>query len=115
MANDKQGIALKGIINGIVRSLQEAKYAGDIESARLRELYKKDKALSLFSVPSFTIADVDIELRFSVAEPSRDDKEPSDIKVHISPDALKGLEAHHVSTLKLKVSPVNLRIFEENK
>ena len=37
----------------------------------------------------------------------------SDIKVDISPASLKGMEAHQVSVMKLKISPVSLKVFEE--
>lgn len=116
MPDEKEGITLKATVAGLVRALREAKYLGDLESAKLQDVYKKEKALSAFTVPAFTISDVDIELRFAIVEPPKEKEkkgEMLDLKIHISPESLKGLEPHHVSAMKLKVSPVNLRIFEE--
>lgn len=115
MADDKQGVVLKGVVSGIIQALQEAKYSGDMQSAKLKELYKSEKAFVGFSAPVFTIADVEIELRFAVAVPSFDSKDSAEVRVYISPDSLKGLQEHQVSTMKFKISAVNSPIFEENK
>lgn len=113
MSEQKEGVSLKKLVGGIINSLSEAKYLGDLESLRLAESYKKEKGLSHFSVPAFSISDTEIELRFSIAESPREKEVIQDIKVNILPDSLKGLEPHHVSLLKLKISPVNVRNFEE--
>ncbi|MFX0203078.1 MAG: hypothetical protein ACFFCW_43800 [Candidatus Hodarchaeota archaeon] len=116
MPDENEGITLKATVSGLMRALRQAKYLGDLESAKLSDVYKKEKALSSFTVPAFTISDVDIELRFSIAEPSKqivEEGEDLDIKVNISPATLKGLEAHQVSVMKLRISPVNLKVFEE--
>lgn len=113
----REGTSLKSVVGGLLQALGEAKYLGDIKSAKLLETYKKVKALSLFTVPAFTISDVDIELRFSIVGPSEEQKEGEipDFKINISPEFLKGLESHHISVMKLKISPVNLRVFEEGE
>lgn len=116
MPDEKEGVTLKATVAGLMGALREAKYLGDLESAKLSEVYKKEKDLSSFTVPAFTISDVEIELHFSIAEPPEQQKkkgEALDIKVNISPKSLKGLEAHQVSVMKLKISPVSLRAFEE--
>lgn len=77
---------------------------------------KKEKALSPFTVPAFTISDVDVELRFSIVGLSEEEKKEGvvpDLKVNISPDSIKELEAHQVSLMRLRISPLNLRVFEE--
>ncbi|NOY59556.1 MAG: hypothetical protein GXO75_11610 [Calditrichaeota bacterium] len=118
MPDEKEGISLKFLIGGVLHALSEAKRLGDMESAKLYELYKKEKILTSFTVPAFTISDTELELRFSIVGPpegKNKEGETPDIKVDISPESLKGLEAHHVSLLKLKISSVNLRVFEESE
>ena len=70
-----------------------------------------------FTVPAYTISNIDIELRFAVVEPTEEPSggEEVDIKVRISPDSLTGLEAHHISMAKLKITPVTMRVFEEER
>lgn len=117
MPDEKEGISLKIVIGSLLQALREAKHLGDIESAKLLDIYKEKKSLLSFSVPAFTISDVEVELRFSILGPSEEQKkegEISDLKVNISTESLKGLEAHHVSLMKLKISPVSLRVFEES-
>ncbi len=118
MPNNKEGISLSAVVGGIVQALREAKHLGDIESAKLFETYKKEKALYPFSVPAFTISDTDIELRFSIMQPSEEEKRKGqiqDLKVNVSSESLKKLEAHQVSAMKLKIAPVSMRVFEEKK
>ena len=118
MPDENEGMSLTAIVAGLMRALREAKYLGDLESAKLSQVYKKEAALSSFTVPAFTISDVDIELRFAIAQPpdgSRNDRKVTDIKVNIWPESLKGLEAHQVSLLKFKMSPISLRVFEESE
>jgi hypothetical protein len=116
MAEEKAAVSLETVVAGLLHAVRNAKRAGDLESARLLEVYKKERALSSFSVPAYTIADVDIELRFSVAgvqEGKGEEGEIPNLRVKITPEALKGLEAHQVSVMRLKISPVSLRVFEE--
>lgn len=118
MSKEKNSISLKRIIGGIIQALVEAKRLGDLESARLIEVYKNEKTLSSSSIPAFIISDTEIELRFSiegVQEEKTKTGEIPDVKVNISPESLTGLEAYHVSLLKLKFSPVTLRVFEESE
>jgi hypothetical protein len=110
-------VSLKTVVGGILQALRQAKFLGDLESARLVDTYKSQKALSSFSIPAFTISDVEVELRFAVAGPPEVKKtregEISDIKIRISPDSLKDLEPHHISYMKIRFSPVEMRVFEE--
>jgi len=116
LPGDKEGISLKAVVGGILHALREAKHLGDLESARLLEVYKKEEVLSAFTVPAFTISETELELRFALVEPPAENEgEIPEISVNISPEFLKGLEAHQVSLLKLKISPVNLRAFAETE
>ena len=115
VSNGPEGVSLKAIVAGFLQAVTEAKRLGDLESARLAEVYRSERNLASFTVPAFTISDMDIELRFAVVgsvEPSRGEEPPSDITVNVSPDLIQGLEAHQVSSIRLRVSPVNLRVFE---
>jgi len=115
VSNGLEGVSLKAIVAGFLQAVTEAKRLGDLESARLAEVYRSERNLASFTVPAFTISDMDIELRFAVVgsvEPSRGEEPPSDITVNVSPDLIQGLEAHQVSSIRLRVSPVNLRVFE---
>ena len=118
MSDEIEGISLKKVVGGIERALREAKQLGDIESAKLMEVYRNEPSLSSFSVPAFTISDVDLELRFSIVEPAAEEggeEEIPDIKVNISSDLLKGLESHQISVMRLKILPVSMRVLEESK
>jgi hypothetical protein len=116
MSDENKSISLKTVVGGILQGLREAKHVGDIESAKLFDEYKQNAVLSAFSVPAFTISDVDIELRFSIVGPAGvQEGKAEDIDINIAPASLKGLEAHHISVMKFKLAPVNMRVFEENK
>lgn len=118
MAEGREGISLKLLVAGVLKALREAKLLGDLETARLVDLYKKNAVLSSLTIPAFTISDTEVELRFSLVEPPKEDGKEGDvpdIRVIISPESLKGLEAHHVNKLTLKISSVGLRAFEETE
>jgi hypothetical protein len=115
---EKAEISLKRVVGGILQALREAKFLGDKESARLMEIYKSNSILSAFTVPAFSISEVEVELRFAVASlpeerRKRKAEEATDIMVKITPEALKGLEPHHISTMRVKFSPVEMKVFEE--
>ncbi len=111
---EKAEVSLKAVVTGLMQALREAKLLGDMESARLIKTYRK--SMPSFSVPAFAISEVEVELRFAVAE-SRELRmrgaQPGDIKIKISPETLKGLEPHQISQLRIKFSPVELRVFEK--
>jgi hypothetical protein len=109
-------VSLKKVVTGLMQALMEAKFLGDVESTRLVETYRK--SLRDFSVPAFAISEVEVELRFAVAaqeETRRARGKLSDIKVKISPEALKSLQPHQISQLRIRFSPVELRVFEEGE
>ena len=118
MPEAKQGLELNRVIGGILQGLREAKRLGDLESIRLYEAYKENPVLAQLSVPAFDISEVEVELRLAVVGPSeepRKEGEMPDLKVDISTPALKGLESHQVQVIKLRISPVPLRVLEESK
>jgi len=118
MPNEKEGVSLRTVLGGLLKALAEAKHLANVESARLYEAYKQNASLSRFLVPAFTVSEVDAELRFAVIGPADErgkEAQASDLKINISPDFLKGLEAHHISVVRLKISPLSLRAFEEGK
>lgn len=114
MPDAKEGIVLKSVLTGLLQAVREAKRLGDLESAKLIEVYKKDKYLSAFPVPAFAISETEVELHFAVEEVTQTGG-LTDIKINLAPEVLKNLDAHQVSTMKLKISPFNLRVFEESK
>jgi hypothetical protein len=116
MSDEKESVSLRAVVGGFIQALREAKHLGDIESAKLLEAYKQEKTLLPFSVPAFTISDVEVELRFAIIGPAEEQKkegEMADVKINISPAFLKGLEAHHISLMKIKIAPISLRVFED--
>jgi hypothetical protein len=115
MSETEDSVRLAVVIEGVLQALQAAKYRGDAESARLCEVYKSDKSLIPFSVPAYTIADVEVELKFAVVAPVEGETgtgQPGDLRVKVRPEALKGLEPHHISVMKVRFAPVNVRVFE---
>ena len=115
MPEEEEGISLRRIFDGMLQSLRNAKYLGDLESVKLLDVYSKEKALSSFTVPAFTISDVEVELRFAVAEATAEENAAEgilDLKVNISPASLKELGAHQISVMKFRISPVAMRVLE---
>ena len=115
MTNANSSVKLSSIIEGLLRALQEAKQAGDMESSRLYELYRSKKELALFCVPAFTIEDVEVDLKFVIDTPMEESKKkvkPDDLRVKIQSEVLKGMEPHQISAMKLKFTLANLRVIE---
>jgi hypothetical protein len=117
MPDENEGLALNQVVGSILQALTEAKHSADMESAKLIDVYKKEKSLSSFTVPAFAVSDVDVELKMAIVEPGEIEEqgEIPGLRVRISPEFIKGLDAHHISVMKFKISPVSLRIFEESK
>lgn len=117
VSDSGESTSLSAVVQGIVQALREAQHMGDIESARLAEAYKKEKPMLSFTVPAFKIADVEIELHFAVRGTVEGEKkgETTDVMIDISPSSLKELDAAKVSVMKLKITPTNLKVFEESK
>lgn len=117
MPEESQSVSLKTLFSGVLQALMEAKQLGDTESAKLLTIYKEQKTLSSFSVPAFTISDVDLDLRFSIVDlvEGQGEGELLDIKVNVSSESLKELQDHQISRMTFKISPVNLRVFEKSE
>lgn len=106
MAEGKKSIRLSEIVRGILEALLQAKHFGDKKSAQYCELYKENEILSSFPVPIFSIAEMEIDLRFSVV--STDKK--NGIMVNIDTETLGKLENHCISTAKLKFLPKKIMV-----
>ncbi len=114
----KDEMELNAVVASVLLAVQEAKRLSDLESARLAEVYKTEKSLSVFTVPAFAIADMEVELRFAVTGPTDERPEPGrlpGLKVSITAASLKGLDPSHIQVMKIKVTPVPLRVFEEQR
>jgi hypothetical protein len=118
MSDMKEGVSLNVVVGSILQALREAKHSGDIESAKLLEVYKKEETLSPFTVPAFSITDVEVELRFSIVQSPEEQNKAGEVpllKVNISPESLKELDAHQISMMRIKISPESLRVFEDEE
>ncbi len=107
---------LRAVVGSILQAVQEAKRLADLESARLMEVYKKEKSLATFSVPAFTLAEAEVELRFAVLGPAEERPaagNPPGLKVDLTATTLSGLDPSRVQVMKLKITPVLLRVLEE--
>ncbi|PWG62709.1 hypothetical protein [Sediminicurvatus halobius] len=106
---DPQTVPLAQLVGAVLGSLAEARRLGDLETARLREEYRKSEALAELTVPAFQIADVDIELRFAVAgAPDGQGGDPRGVAVITDPKALREFQPHQVSSMKLRLAPLTL-------
>ena len=85
----------------------------DRESARLADEYRKDSRLASFSAPAFQISDVSIELSFSICGTQAKKAGPEDLLILIEPSALKELQPHQVTVLRMNISAEDLKIYEE--
>lgn len=116
MADIREGISLKTVVHEVLRAVREAKRLGDLESAKLIDTYSKDQNLASFTLPVFGIADMEVELHFAFVDSSEitaGSLQLPDIRVNLSPGALKELAPHQVSVMKFKIAPVNVRVFQE--
>jgi hypothetical protein len=111
-------VDLSALIGAVLRAVQEGKYLGDMESARLAESYARNRGLSDFTVPAFAVTEVDVEMRFAVKGVSKARGRRSGgaaLQVSIQADALKGIDPQHVQVLRFRITPIALRIAEERK
>lgn len=115
MPEVKQGISLRALADGLMQAAREAKHRGDLESITLSEAYRKDKRLSSLSAPAFAIADLEVELHFAILAV---DELPTqggtieDVRIAVSPDALRSLQPHQISVMKIKIEPFLLQAYE---
>ena len=109
-------LGLNTVIEGVLKSLREAQHSGDLESAALHEAYKENSVLSRFSVPAFSISELELEVRFAIvglSEGEESGAETPDLKVDVASPTLKDLAPHQIQVMKLKISPVALGVIEE--
>lgn len=93
--NEKK-LTLKTFMNGVALSAIDAKTRVDEYAIKLRkEVYDKDELMKALPLNTFTISDLEVELKFMVEEGKGDD-----IVINIDPDKLK---SESVSTLKFKL------------
>lgn len=57
---------LKDYLGSLVKDLNEARYAADVESARIAQLYANDPILKHFSVPRMKILDTELTIPIAV-------------------------------------------------
>lgn len=117
MSEKKHGFKLKTVVEEVLKGVRTAQHLGDLETAQLNEVYLKNPVLGRLSLPAFRISDIEFELHFNILESSEkiEAGKTPDMTVDIVSDKLTKLEPHQVQTMKLKISPVNLRVFEEEK
>jgi hypothetical protein len=95
----------------------------DEASAGLAKTYWSDPVLRTLPLPSFTMPELRMQLRFAVASldvPTERRARAStsgavDMKVVVDAAALAKLPAHLVSEIELRVTPQLLRIFESEQ
>ncbi len=109
---------LKEVIGSILLAAQEAKLKGDLESAKLLELYRKTEGLSQFSVPAFAISDLEIELHFTIV--AGGDQIPAageipDLEVNITATSLKGADPTQLQAMKFRLVPLRMRVLEKSE
>jgi hypothetical protein len=109
---DTKTIALSNLIGGLVQSLAKAKYLGDLQSSQYKAEYKGNSSISDFTVPAFSIGEVELNLRFSIDSLVEDPIEKIDVKININPEQLTLLQAHQISDIKIKLRPLEQRIYE---
>ncbi|NOZ82919.1 MAG: hypothetical protein GXN98_03770 [Euryarchaeota archaeon] len=108
------------VVGGLMQAIKQAKMLGDLESTRLASVYR-EQGMSTFSVPAFAISEVEVELKFAVAEPvepARSSKAGVEsmlpgLRVKISPETLSGLNPEMLSSMRIKFSPVDMKVFRE--
>jgi hypothetical protein len=95
----------------------------DETSAGLAKIYWSDPVLRTLPLPSFTMPELRMQLKFAVAgvELPRGTRirqtaaEPAHMQVIVDASALAKIPAHLVSEMELRVTPQLLRIFESEQ
>ncbi len=109
-----EAVELEVLLTGILHALQDAKRSGDALSAKLLEVYRREKDLGTLSVPAFNIAAVDLELRFAVAEVGPQEGRAGGLKVLVSADALGKVDPAWIQVMRLHLSEARVQTFEES-
>ncbi|GIU70954.1 MAG: hypothetical protein KatS3mg003_0433 [Candidatus Nitrosocaldaceae archaeon] len=106
-------LTLREFMNGIAISAIDAKTLVDEYSIKLRrEVYDKDELMKALPLNTFTISDLEVELKFIVEDVEKKNKE--DIIINIDPDKLK---PETVSTIRFKLisKPLTEYVVEDKK
>jgi hypothetical protein len=108
-------IELETAISGILRSLIIAKQFMDSETVRLVEVYSKDEILRSLVVPAFSMAEVNLDLRFVIDKVETENiegKQSSKVHVRIDSQSLAGLPPNAISEFKIKIVPSNFKVYD---
>ena len=68
---------LQQIVGAILRDLAKARFSSDIYSRSIARYYENDLLLRRFSVPRADIEEVEVDLKFSIAEVTASESERS--------------------------------------
>jgi len=112
-----KSFVMADIVGGLLQSVKQAKLLGDLETARIAQMYR-EKGISNLSVPAFTIDEVEIELKFVVAGPVGSSRKSAEsglpqLKVHIDPEALESVTPEKLSSMRIRFKPVDMKVFKE--
>ncbi len=82
---------LNAIVGTILRELAQARYMSDTYSRHLSKIYERDSMLRMFPVPRAEINEIDLSLKFAIANIEEVEQKPADL--------LNRLFANHVETI----------------
>ncbi len=116
---DAKSFLMVDVVGGLMQSIKQAKLLGDLETTRIAQIYR-EQGMSTLSVPAFSISEVEVELKFAVAEPVEPQKSSKagvegilpGLRVRIDPEALEGLSPEKLSTMRIRFSPVDMKVTE---
>ncbi|WP_202320142.1 hypothetical protein [Archaeoglobus neptunius] len=66
-------LTLKTLTSGIALAALNAKRIIDIEAASIKKEYEKDELLKHFSVPTFELSEIEVELNFLIEDAGEND------------------------------------------
>jgi len=95
--NAAKAWSLKWLLSAIVTALTHAANAGDLETAKLANLYQSDKFLSTLNIPSFTLSTAQVTLHFVFLGPNPDDSD--DIMIRADLGTLKPMDSDKLTEL----------------
>lgn len=101
-----KGVALSRVIGGVVQSLMEARYLGDREAAKWRELYSGENMLGAYATtPAYVITEAEIEIRFAVVGEAEKGLDVMELPVSLHSEYLQTLRPEQIQVLRLKLAP----------
>ena len=119
----EQARSLEDVLTSLLAAAIAAKRSMDETSAGLAKTYWSDPVLRTLPLPSFTMPELRMQLKFAVAalevpterRVRRAAAGPAHMQVIVDAAALAKLPAHLVSEMELRVTPQLLRIFESEQ